>query len=209
MSRQNEDETSRPAQNKKQTSRRKFLTGAGFVGAAMVTPLPPRPCRRANGRRSKFPSLKKSCETLLPTPRGRTYSPSVPLSHWRVTVATTTQGDAFPRRRGREPHRSRRRRRARRGRSDFLHPNGGLFTHKDLNDDSIKDLAPITRVGSAVKSSLHSPDGVQKVMRTRHEPAGNQSTLLRYRLSQRRMKPSRPCGMKITMAMKIMPTGMR
>ena len=38
MSRQNEDETSRPAQNKKQTSRRKFLTGAGFVGAATVTP---------------------------------------------------------------------------------------------------------------------------------------------------------------------------
>jgi len=38
MSRQNEDETSRPAQNKKQTSRRKFVTGAGFVGAAMVTP---------------------------------------------------------------------------------------------------------------------------------------------------------------------------
>ncbi|HKF08721.1 MAG TPA: hypothetical protein VKB89_08375 [Xanthobacteraceae bacterium] len=34
MSRQNEDETSRPAQNKKQTSRRKFVTGAGFVGAA-------------------------------------------------------------------------------------------------------------------------------------------------------------------------------
>jgi hypothetical protein len=38
MSRQNEDETSRPAQNKKQTSRRKFLTGSGFVGAATVTP---------------------------------------------------------------------------------------------------------------------------------------------------------------------------
>src|SRR5262249_61205228 len=110
MSRQNEDEPSRPAQNKKQTSRRKFLTGAGFVGAAIVTPLPPRPCRRANGRRSKFPSLKKSCETLLPTPRGRTYSPSVPLSHWRGTGATTTQGDASPRRRRREPHRARRRR---------------------------------------------------------------------------------------------------
>src|SRR5262249_39136238 len=32
---------------------------------------------------------------------------------------------------------------------------------------------------------------------------------LRYWLSHRRMKPSSPCGMKITMAMKITPTGIR
>ena len=31
----------------------------------------------------------------------------------------------------------------------------------------------------------------------------------RYRFNQRRAKPSNPCGMKITMAMKMMPTVMR
>src|SRR5947209_147366 len=30
-----------------------------------------------------------------------------------------------------------------------------------------------------------------------------------YRFSHRRMKPSSPCGMKMTMAMKMSPTGMR
>ena len=30
-----------------------------------------------------------------------------------------------------------------------------------------------------------------------------------YRLSHRRAKPSKPCGRKMTMAMKMMPTGMR
>jgi hypothetical protein len=29
------------------------------------------------------------------------------------------------------------------------------------------------------------------------------------RLSQRRAKPSKPCGMKITIAMKMIPTGIR
>ena len=37
-------------------------------------------------------------------------------------------------------------------------------------------------------------------------PAAEMSTHL---LSQRRANPSSPCGMKITMAMKMMPTGIR
>src|SRR5262249_57960951 len=96
MSRQNEDETSRPAQNKKQTSRRKFLTGAGFVGAAMVTPAAAKAVPQSEWSPEQISKLEEIVRDFVTNAEGRTYSPSVPLSHWRVTVATTQPGDAFP-----------------------------------------------------------------------------------------------------------------
>jgi hypothetical protein len=56
-----------------------------------------------------------------------------------------------------------------------------------------------------------SPDGAQRNPGTAHPGLGFAPSGLRsiQRLSQFRANPSSPCGMKMTIAMKMIPTGMR